>query len=93
MKNLFLKDFERFSVKLSLCKKKILLCCSYNSRKINISNHLDILGKTLDLQISKYNFLIACGYNLETSETVMRNCCDMYNLHNLSKISCSMKSK
>ena len=68
--NLLSKDFKGFSVELNLHKKKILLCYSYNSNNSNdIGNYLDI-GKTSDIQITKYyNFL--GDFNLETSETVM----------------------
>ena len=68
--NLLSKGFKGFSVELNLHKKKILLCYSYNSNNSNdIGNYLDI-GKTSDIQITKYyNFL--SDFNLETSETVM----------------------
>ena len=42
------KNFGRLSVYLNSVK----LCCSYNQHKINISNHLHILGATLDEQIN-----------------------------------------
>lgn len=60
------KEFERLFVKLNFCEKKILLCCSYNEHEINIANHLDILGKILHIQMSKYNnFLIAGDFSSE----------------------------
>ena len=73
------KDFKVFSVELNLHKKKILLCCSYNPHNSNIiANYLDILGKTSDIQMSKYhNFLVVGDFNLETSETVMSNFYDV----------------
>ena len=74
-----MKDFKGFFVELNLHKKKIILCCSYNPHKSDIANHLDIPGKTLDIQMSNYdNFLIAGSSNTEILETAMSNCCDLH---------------
>ena len=42
------KDFEGFFVELTLCKKKMLMCCSYHPVKSNIPSHLSIVERSLD---------------------------------------------
>ena len=42
------KDFEGSFVELNLHQKEILMCCSCNPAKSNISSHLSIVGKSLD---------------------------------------------
>ena len=80
------KEFERIFVELNFRKKKILLCCSNNSHKNLISNHLNILGKILDTQIKIYDsFLIVGDFNSEMTESAMKNFCGTYHLHNLIK--------
>ena len=71
---------------MNLRKKKVPLCCSYNPHISNIANYLDVLRKAPSNQISKYdNFLIVRDFNLETSETVISNFCDMHHLYRLVK--------
>ena len=41
------KDVEGFFVELNLREKKILMRCSYNPAKSNISSHLSIAGKSM----------------------------------------------
>ena len=73
-------------MKLKFCKKKGLLCCSYNPHKNLISNHLNILGKILDTQMKIYdNFLIVPDFNSEMTESAIENFCGTYHLHNLIK--------
>ena len=48
------KDFEGFFVELNLRKKKILMYCSYNPAKSNISSHLSIVGRSLDSSMKFY---------------------------------------
>ena len=47
------KDFEEVFVQLAFRKKKILLCCSYNPHKSDISSYLISLRETLNIQITK----------------------------------------
>ena len=55
-------------------KKKWLICVSYNSHKINISNHLHHLGKGLDNYIGNYdNILLLGDFNSEFSEPALNN--------------------
>ena len=49
------KDFEGFFVKLNLRKKKILMCCSYNPAKSNISSRLSMVGRSLDSHMFSYD--------------------------------------
>ena len=50
-----LKDFEGIFVELNFFKEKVILCCSCNPHKNLISNHLNILGKTLNTQMKIYD--------------------------------------
>ena len=66
------KDFEGFFVELNLRKKKILMYCSYNPAKSNISSHFSIVGRSFDSYISSYdNFLVIRDLNSEISEMAM----------------------
>ena len=57
------QDIEGFSVEINLCgNKKWLLRCSYNPRKVQISNHLAELGKSTDLYLTKYFFYFYLGF-------------------------------
>ena len=48
-------SFKELFFKLNLCKKKMLMCCSYNPIKSNISSHVNIFGKALDSYMSCYD--------------------------------------
>ena len=66
------KDFEGFFVELNFRKKKILMCCSYNPAKSDISPHLSMVGRTLDSYMSSYdNFLVIGDLNSDISEMAM----------------------
>ena len=61
-------------MELNFRKKKVLLSCSDNPHKNLISNHLNILGKILDMQMKIYdNFLIVGDFNSEMTESAMEN--------------------
>ena len=78
------KDFEGFFVELNLRKKKILICCSYDPAKSNISTHLSIFGRSLAM--TSYDiFLVIRDLNSEISEMAMSEFCETYNLKNLVK--------
>ena len=77
------KDFEGFFVELNLRKKKVLICCSYNPAKSNISPYLSIVGRSSDSYMSSYdNFLVIGDLN---SEIAMSEFCETYILQNLVK--------
>ena len=71
------KDFEGFFVELNLRKKKILMCCSYNPAKSNISSHLSIVGRSLDSYMSSYDsFFVIGALNSKISEMAMSEFCE-----------------
>ena len=52
---------ECFFVELNLRKRKWLISCSYNLNKNNISKHIEIQSKNLDLYSSQYKSNIIIG--------------------------------
>ena len=77
-------DTECLAIEINLRKTKWLLICSYNPHKNNISNHLMNLSKIIDRNSSRYDKYLCIGdFNLENSETALRNFCDLYKLKNL----------
>ena len=52
---------ECFLVELNLRKRKWLISCSYNLNKNNISKHIEIQSKNLDLYSSQYKSNIIIG--------------------------------
>ena len=54
-----------FFVEINL-HKKLLVSCSYNPHRDNISNQLQMISKSLDLYLSQYgNIVIAGNFNVE----------------------------
>ena len=77
-------DTESLAIEINLRKTKWLLTCSYNPHKNNISNHLMNLSKIIDGNSSRYDKYLCIGdFSSETSETALRNFCDLYKLKNL----------
>ena len=77
---------EEFFVEINLRKKRWLLCCSHNPKKLLISEHLNEIGKTLDLLLSKYdNFMLIGDLNAEPTEAAVSDFCEIYNLKHLVK--------
>ena len=71
------KDFEGSLVESNLRKKNILMCCSYNPAKSNISSHLSLVGRSLDSYMFSYdNFLVIGDVNSEISEMAMSDFCE-----------------
>ena len=69
---------------LSLRKTKWLLVCSYNPHKTYISNHLMNLSIIIERNSSLFSkYLFIGDFNSETSETALKNFCDLYELKNL----------
>ena len=52
------KSIESLLIELNFRKKKWLLCCTYNPNRYNISNHLYLLRRSLDLYSAEYEDLI-----------------------------------
>ena len=64
----------------------MVLCYSYNPKKPLISEHLDEIGKNLDLFLSKYdNFMLMGDLNAEPTEAAFSDFCEIYNLKHLIK--------
>ena len=82
---------ECLFIEIILQKRKWLVCCSYNPHKDNISNHLQLIRKKLDLYSSNYESIILVGdFNSEINDKCMNDFCESYNLSSLireSKIS------
>ena len=77
-------DTECLAIEINLRKTKWLLICSCNPHKNNISNYLMNLSKIIDRNSSRYDKYLCIGdFNSETSETALRNFCDLYKLKNL----------
>ena len=66
------KPIEGFYVEINLRKQKWLICCSYNRNKHNISEHIEILSKSIDLLSSNYeNFLLMGDFNEGVDNNVL----------------------
>ena len=64
---------ERMFIELNFCKKKWLLCCSYNPNKNTISDHLEILRRNLDLYSPQYENLNMIGdFNSDINQSCMK---------------------
>ena len=63
-----------------------MFCCSCNPNKNNISKHLHCLSKGLDTYISQYDNIMLLGdLNVESSDPVLNDFCNVYNLFSLVK--------
>ena len=61
-----------------------LLKCSRNPYENNILNHLMNLSKISDRNSSRYDKYLCIGdFNLEISDTALRNFCNLYKLRDL----------
>ena len=77
---------ECFFVEVNLRKKKWLICCSYNPNKNNIKPHLNIISRNLDLYTSLYENLFILGdFNVDMTDSYMKEFCIRYNLTSLIK--------
>ena len=84
---------ECFFVEINLRKRKWLVCCSYNPHKDNISNHLQLIRKKLDLYSSSYERIILVGdFNSEINDKCMNDFCESYNLSSLIRESTCYKN-
>ena len=79
-------NLEGVFVEPNFRRKKWLACCSYNPQKSNITKHLDVTGKNLDLYSSRYkNYLLLGHFNSEHFENAMIEFCKVHKLKNLVK--------
>ena len=59
----------------------MLMRCSYNPAKNNISSHLSVTGRSMDSCMSSNdNLLVIVDVNLQSSEVAMPEFCETYNL-------------
>ena len=76
---------DAFFVEVKINKKVWLLCCSYNPHKALFENHMNELGKALDIYLHKYDHILLVGdFNSEISEMSIHDFCNVYNLESLS---------
>ena len=80
------ENLEGVFVELNFHRKKWLVCCSYNPQKLNITKHLDVIGKNLHLYSSRNeNYLFLGDFNSEPSENAIIEFCKIYRLKNIVK--------
>ena len=81
------KSIDSLFVELNFRKKRWLLCCTYNPNRNNISNHLDLLRRSLNLYSAEYEHIIIVRdlNNTEVTQTCMKVFCDSHEFKNLSK--------
>ena len=83
---------ERSFVEINL-RKKGVLCRSFNPKMSLMSEHLNKVGKNLDLLLSKYdNFMLIADLNVEPTEATVSDFCEIYNLKHLTKVKTFFKS-
>ena len=74
---------ERFFIELNRRRKMWLLCCSYNPKYSQMSDHLKEIGKDLDVLTSKYDDItLMDDSNAEPADTVVSDFREIYNLKN-----------
>ena len=77
-------NIEGIFLELNLRKSKWLLFGGYNPIKSNINTFTETLGSILDQNMQHLEiFLLLGDFNSETSEKLMGEFCDLYNLKNI----------
>ena len=77
-------DIECLIVELNLYKKKCLILGTFHPNKCLISNHLAILSKIIDQNLTSYDNIIILGdFNSEMCEDAMVDFCGIYNFKNI----------
>ena len=73
---------EAFFVEINLHnKKKWLIGCCYNPKRVSTANHLSVLSKCTDIYTSEYDNLIFLGdFNVGVEDTDIKIFCSSYNL-------------
>ena len=80
------KSIESLFIELDFRKKNWLPYCTYNHNRNNISSHLDLIRRSLDLYSAEYgHFIIAGDFNTEVTQTGIKVFCDSYEFKNLIK--------
>ena len=88
------QDIEGFSVEINLRgNKKWLPNCSYNPKKVQISNYLAELSKSTDLYLTKYDQLLFLGdFNTGVEDSAIKNFSSSYNLTSMLNKPASFKN-
>ena len=77
-------DFEAMFIELIIGRTKWFLMGGYNPKKEKIYYFLRHASKVIDKFMGNYENMIILGdLNVETSEVIMKNFCEMYILRNL----------
>ena len=77
-------DIETLLVEINLRKRKWLLNGSYNPNKSQVSHHLECLNSLFDEHSKKYeNFVFIGDFNVNTSDSSMKEFCSLNGLKNL----------
>ena len=77
---------EGFCIELNMCKKKRLICGSYNPHRNFIDSHLDSLIRSLALHSSTYeNYIVIGDFNVEIDNIAMSDFCNTFDLTSLIK--------
>ena len=80
------ENVECLFVEINIRKKKLLLCCSYNPHKNNISKHLHHLNKCLDVYLKHYdNLLILGDLNSDLNDSLLNDFSNVNSLKSLNK--------
>ena len=84
---------ESFFVEIILHKNKRLIKCSCSPHKNIIKNHLEIISRTLDTFITKYeNILLLGDLKACADDETMKNVCSSYGLYSFIKQSTYYKN-
>ena len=81
---------EGLYVEVKLRKQKWLISCSYNPNKSMINQHMEVLGKNMDLYSSTYENVIFLGdFNAVMEHLALKDFCILYSLTSLiNKANC-----
>ena len=80
------KDIQALFIETNFRKCKWLIICCYNPNKLNISRYLDNVSKGLNFYYSKYDkILLMRDFNVEMSETNIKDFCETFHLKGLIK--------
>ena len=75
---------EDLYVEVKLRKQKWLINCSLNPNKSMISQHMEALGKNMDIYFSTYeNFIFFDDFNAGMVHSVLKDFCNLYSLTSL----------
>ena len=85
---------EGIYTEIKFWKKHWLLCCTSNPNRNIITNHLDVLKRSLDPYSSKYdNIMVIRDLNAEFNLECMKIFCETYQLSSLIKVSTCYKNQ